>query len=426
MESPRNAGPTLKERMAALQSASKSAAPRRKSIEAVMAAKAAVTAMKPQVMAGFLKRSAGEGKLADVFFQRYTALHADPMLCFYEDEECSRPKGSVKLVKGTTCTPSGQAHEGRPPLIVVNVPATDDAKAKHLKLQFPNAEGASAWFQAITGALHQAYPESVPTAPASERVSTVGELPAKAPSATAVPAKRGSSFWRPTFHAAPQLMGGVELGGENLPAPARKASRRKSSLVATLIHDATDAVSKLMTRAPSSYDGDLGEGDLASMSDDEDEEENVHDAEDAMEEVEAAHEAMEAVDAEAKAAEEAAAAAAAEAEAAIAAEAEAERSSRADEEARAAAKARVAAAKKKRKAVEKAVDEARAAQRAAHLAEEWAIAEAEKALRRAEKAQRKRQARQSARQREATKKKAAAKKKAEKRAKKQSERDSGE
>ena len=100
MESPRNAGPTLKERMAALQSASKSAAPRRKSIEAVMAAKAAVTAMKPQVMAGFLKRSAGEGKLADVFFQRYTALHADPMLCFYEDEECSRPKGSVKLVKG--------------------------------------------------------------------------------------------------------------------------------------------------------------------------------------------------------------------------------------------------------------------------------------------------------------------------------------
>ena len=178
MESPRNAGPTLKERMAALQSASKSAAPRRKSIEAVMAAKAAVTAMKPQVMAGFLKRSAGEGKLADVFFQRYTALHADPMLCFYEDEECSRPKGSVKLVKGTTCTPSGQAHEGRPPLIVVNVPASDDAKAKHLKLQFPNAEGASAWFQAITGALHQAYPESVPTAPASERVSTVGELPA--------------------------------------------------------------------------------------------------------------------------------------------------------------------------------------------------------------------------------------------------------
>ena len=223
MESPRNAGPTLKERMAALQSASKSAAPRRKSIEAVMAAKAAVTAMKPQVMAGFLKRSAGEGKLADVFFQRYTALHADPMLCFYEDEECSRPKGSVKLVKGTTCTPSGQAHEGRPPLIIVNVPASDDAKAKHLKLQFSNAEGASAWFQAITGALHQAYPESVPTAPASERVSTVGELPAKAPSATAVPAKRGSSFWRPTFHAAPQLMGGVELGGENLPAPARKA-----------------------------------------------------------------------------------------------------------------------------------------------------------------------------------------------------------
>ena len=424
MESPRNAGPTLKERMAALQSASKSAAPRRKSIEAVMAAKAAVTAMKPQVMAGFLKRSAGEGKLADVFFQRYTALHADPMLCFYEDEECSRPKGSVKLVKGTTCTPSGQAHEGRPPLIIVNVPATDDAKAKHLKLQFPNAEGASAWFQAITGALHQAYPESVPTAPASERVSTVGELPAKAPSATAVPAKRGSSFWRPTFHAAPQLMGGVELGGENLPAPARKASRRKSSLAAPLAAVA-DAVSKLMTRAPSSYDGDLGEGDLASMSDDEDEEENVHDAEDAMEEVEAAHEAMEAVDAEAKAAEEAAAAAA-EAEAAIAAEAEAERSSRADEEARAAAKARVAAAKKKRKAVEKAVDEARAAQRAAHLAEEWAIAEAEKALRRAEKAQRKRQARQSARQREATKKKAAAKKKAEKRAKKQSERDSGE
>jgi len=411
--------------MAALQSASKSAAPRRKSIEAVMAAKAAVTAMKPQVMAGFLKRSAGEGKLADVFFQRYTALHADPMLCFYEDEECSRPKGSVKLVKGTTCTPSGQAHEGRPPLIVVNVPASDDAKAKHLKLQFPNAEGASAWFQAITGALHQAYPESVPTAPASERVSTVGELPAKAPSATAVPAKRGSSFWRPTFHAAPQLMGGVELGGENLPAPARKTSRRKSSLAAPLIAVA-DAVSKLMTRAPSSYDGDLGEGDLASMSDDEDEEEDVHDAEDAMEEVEAAHEAMEAVDAEAKAAEEAAAAAAAEAEAASAAEAEAERSSQVDEEARAAAKARVAAAKKKRKAVEKAVDEARAAQRAAHLAEEWAIAEAEKALRRAEKAQRKRQARLSARQRDAEKKKAAAKKKAEKRAKKQSERDSGE
>jgi len=411
--------------MAALQSASKSAAPRRKSIEAVMAAKAAVTAMKPQVMAGFLKRSAGEGKLADVFFQRYTALHADPMLCFYEDEECSRPKGSVKLVKGTTCTPSGQAHEGRPPLIVVNVPATDDAKAKHLKLQFPNAEGASAWFQAITSALHQAYPESVPTAPASERVSTVGELPAKAPSATAVPAKRGSSFWRPTFHAAPQLMGGVELGGENLPAPARKASRRKSSLAAPLAAVA-DAVSKLMTRAPSSYDGDLGEGDLASMSDDEDEEEDVHDAEDAMEEVEAAHEAMEAVDAEAKAAEEAAAAAAAEAEAASAAEAEAERSSQVDEEARAAAKARVAAAKKKRKAVEKAVDEARAAQRAAHLAEEWAIAEAEKALRRAEKAQRKRQARLSARQRDAEKKKAAAKKKAEKRAKKQSERDSGE
>ena len=418
MESPRNAGPTLKERMAALQSASKSAAPRRKSIEAVMAAKAAVTAMKPQVMAGFLKRSAGEGKLADVFFQRYTALHADPMLCFYEDEECSRPKGSVKLVKGTTCTPSGQAHEGRPPLIVVNVPASDDAKAKHLKLQFPNAEGASAWFQAITSALHQAYPESVPTAPASERVSTVGELPAKAPSATAVPAKRGSSFWRPTFHAAPQLMGGVELGGENLPAPARKASRRKSSLAAPLAAVA-DAVSKLMTRAPSSYDGDLGEGDLASMSDDEDEEEDVHDAEDAMEEVEAAHEAMEAVDAEAKAAEEAAAAAAAEAEAASAAEAEAERSSQVDEEARAAAKARVAAAKKKRKAVEKAVDEARAAQRAAHLAEEWAIAEAEKA-------QRKRQARLSARQRDAEKKKAAAKKKAEKRAKKQSERDSGE
>ena len=326
MESPRNAGPTLKERMAALQSASKSAAPRRKSIEAVMAAKAAVTAMKPQVMAGFLKRSAGEGKLADVFFQRYTALHADPMLCFYEDEECSRPKGSVKLVKGTTCTPSGQAHEGRPPLIVVNVPASDDAKAKHLKLQFSNAEGASAWFQAITGALHQAYPESVPTAPASERVSTVGELPAKAPSAGALPAKRGSSFWRPTFHAAPQLMGGVELGGENLPAPARKASRRKSSLAAPLIAVA-DAVSKLMTRAPSSYDGDLGEGDLASMSDDEDEEENVHDAEDAMEEVEAAHEAMEAVDAEAKAAEEAAAAAAAEAEAELEVEAEVEAAS---------------------------------------------------------------------------------------------------
>ena len=30
-------------------------------------------------------------------------------------------------------------------------------------------------------------------------------------------------------------MGGVELGGENLPAPARKASRRKSSLAAPLI-----------------------------------------------------------------------------------------------------------------------------------------------------------------------------------------------
>ena len=424
MESPRNAGPTLKERMAALQSASKSAAPRRKSIEAVMAAKAAVTAMKPQVMAGFLKRSAGEGKLADVFFQRYTALHADPMLCFYEDEECSRPKGSVKLVKGTTCTPSGQAHEGRPPLIVVNVPASDDAKAKHLKLQFPNAEGASAWFQAITSALHQAYPESVPTAPASERVSTVGELPAKAPSATAVPAKRGSSFWRPTFHAAPQLMGGVELGGENLPAPARKASRRKSSLAAPLAAVA-DAVSKLMTRAPSSYDGDLGEGDLARCRTTRTRRRTSTTRRTRWRRWRRRTRRWRR-SREAEAAEEAAAAAAAEAEAAIAAEAEAERSSRADEEARAAAKARVAAAKKKRKAVEKAVDEARAAQRAAHLAEEWAIAEAEKALRRAEKAQRKRQARQAARQREATKKKAAAKKKAEKRAKKQSERDSGE
>ena len=80
MESPRNAGPTLKERMAALQSASKSAAPRRKSIEAVMAAKAAVTAMKPQVMAGFLKRSAGEGKLADVFFQRYVSCPPSPVV----------------------------------------------------------------------------------------------------------------------------------------------------------------------------------------------------------------------------------------------------------------------------------------------------------------------------------------------------------
>ena len=183
-----------------------------------------------QLKAGLLKRSAGEGKLADVFFRRFTALHSDPMLCFFEDEERSRPKGSVHLVRGTTC------EAGPSPMVLVSVPASSDTKAKQLKLQLPTAEDAAEWLRALTGALAEAYPQAPAPAPAPapSPVSTEGVV-LTTPSAAAAPApeaaappeptKRGSSFWRPTFHKESIMMGGVELGGENAP---KESPRRKS------------------------------------------------------------------------------------------------------------------------------------------------------------------------------------------------------
>ena len=272
-----NVGLSLKERMAALQSASKSSSkssPRRENKESPRASVAvAVAATGAQLKAGFLKRSAGEGKLADVFYRRFTALYSDPMLCFFEDEERSRPKGSVHLVRGTTC------ESGPTSMVLVSVPASGDTKAKQLKLQFPTAEEAADWLRALTGALAEAYPQAPAPAPApaTAPVSTesvvlttqpAAAAPAPEPAAPPEPTKRGSSFWRPTFHETSIMMGGVELGGENAPP------RRKSSFAAPVLALAR-SVSKLLTRAPSSYDGDLGDGDLESMSDSEDEEEKV-------------------------------------------------------------------------------------------------------------------------------------------------------
>ena len=230
-----NVGLSLKERMAALQSASKSSSkssPRRENKESPRAsvAVAVVAATGAQLKAGLLKRSAGEGKLADVFFRRFTALHSDPMLCFFEDEERSRPKGSVHLVRGTTC------EAGPSPMVLVSVPASSDTKAKQLKLQLPTAEDAAEWLRALTGALAEAYPQAPAPAPAPapSPVSTEGVV-LTTPSAAAAPApeaaappeptKRGSSFWRPTFHKESIMMGGVELGGENAP---KESPRRKS------------------------------------------------------------------------------------------------------------------------------------------------------------------------------------------------------
>ena len=270
-----NVGLSLKERMAALQSASKSSSkssPRRENKESPRASVAvAVAATGAQLKAGFLKRSAGEGKLADVFYRRFTALYSDPMLCFFEDEERSRLKGSVHLARGTTC------ESGPTSMVLVSVPASGDTKAKQLKLQFPTAEEAADWLRALTGALAEAYPQAPAPAPAPAPVSTesvvlttqpAAAAPAPAATAPPEPTKRGSSFWRPTFHETSIMMGGVELGGENAPP------RRKSSFAAPVLALAR-SVSKLLTRSPSSFDGDLGDGDLESMSDSEDEEEKV-------------------------------------------------------------------------------------------------------------------------------------------------------
>ena len=270
-----NVGLSLKERMAALQSASKSSSkssPRRENKESPRASVAvAVAATGAQLKAGFLKRSAGEGKLADVFYRRFTALYSDPMLCFFEDEERSRLKGSVHLARGTTC------ESGPTSMVLVSVPASGDTKAKQLKLQFPTAEEAADWLRALTGALAEAYPQAPAPAPAPAPVSTesvvlttqpAAAAPAPAAAAPPEPTKRGSSFWRPTFHETSIMMGGVELGGENAPP------RRKSSFAAPVLALAR-SVSKLLTRSPSSFDGDLGDGDLESMSDSEDEEEKV-------------------------------------------------------------------------------------------------------------------------------------------------------
>ena len=270
-----NVGLSLKERMAALQSASKSSSkssPRRENKESPRASVAvAVAATGAQLKAGFLKRSAGEGKLADVFYRRFTALYSDPMLCFFEDEERSRLKGSVHLARGTTC------ESGPTSMVLVSVPASGDTKAKQLKLQFPTAEEAADWLRALTGALAEAYPQAPAPAPAPAPVSTesvvlttqpAAAAPAPEPAAPPEPTKRGSSFWRPTFHETSIMMGGVELGGENAPP------RRKSSFAAPVLALAR-SVSKLLTRSPSSFDGDLGDGDLESMSDSEDEEEKV-------------------------------------------------------------------------------------------------------------------------------------------------------
>jgi len=270
-----NVGLSLKERMAALQSASKSSSkssPRRENKESPRASVAvAVAATGAQLKAGFLKRSAGEGKLADVFYRRFTALYSDPMLCFFEDEERSRLKGSVHLVRGTTC------ESGPTSMVLVSVPASGDTKAKQLKLQFPTEEEAADWLRALTGALAEAYPQAPAPAPAPAPVSTesvvlttqpAAAAPAPAAAAPPEPTKRGSSFWRPTFHETSIMMGGVELGGENAPP------RRKSSFAAPVLALAR-SVSKLLTRSPSSFDGDLGDGDLESMSDSEDEEEKV-------------------------------------------------------------------------------------------------------------------------------------------------------
>ena len=270
-----NVGLSLKERMAALQSASKSSSkssPRRENKESPRASVAvAVAATGAQLKAGFLKRSAGEGKLADVFYRRFTALYSDPMLCFFEDEERSRLKGSVHLARGTTC------ESGPTSMVLVSVPASGDTKAKQLKLQFPTAEEAADWLRALTGALAEAYPQAPAPAPAPAPGSTesvvlttqpAAAAPAPEPAAPPEPTKRGSSFWRPTFHETSIMMGGVELGGENAPP------RRKSSFAAPVLALAR-SVSKLLTRSPSSFDGDLGDGDLESMSDSEDEEEKV-------------------------------------------------------------------------------------------------------------------------------------------------------
>ena len=55
--------------------------------------------------AGWLKR-AGAGMLSGSYFTRWAVLHADPALVFYEDEACTRPKGTVFLQRGATCAES--------------------------------------------------------------------------------------------------------------------------------------------------------------------------------------------------------------------------------------------------------------------------------------------------------------------------------
>ena len=397
--------------------------------------------------AGYVRRNAGDGgPLSNVFFRRYAALYTDAKLCFYEDDARERQKGSVDLPPGTKSAVSEN-------FCVLDIPA-DGGGSRKLKLQALTAEEAVSWHEAVQTVLSRSAfkgwleedapptdtpkeaadtptvivdtPSDVVSAPGADAadtpvlVETPVESASEAPPTVAVdspseaaapsePTRRGSSFWKVEVHSAPKAMGGVELGGADEEAPP--LMKALSSAAQAVGDWMANAGRVLGGESTASLESEFCEGDILSMSDEEDLAEEVEAAEAqraAADAVDAAAEAQQALAEEAKQAKAATAAAmreeaeaekeAKEAEARLERESAAvnEADARARADARAAARARARAAKKARAAAEAEEREARAAERAAALADEWARAEAKAAAKAREKAHRRREARAAA------------------------------
>ena len=399
LDAVRAAMPSLKDRMAALAgagAAEKANAP----------AKATTTIPVPtttgaQVRAGFIKRSAGESKLATVMLTRYTILFSDPIFIFYQDEARTVPKGGFEIVRGHRVV-----HEGT----TCSIEPSEGFKARSLRLQASSAEEATEWVASIAAAIAGAFPPAAepvesatpadpssptPSSPASPKKPIDGapDPMKEKPSGGASPStKRTLFFWKAKASNDGIAVGGVELGGEGLDSPAKTKSRgrvrdilehapptRMLARASSALRSAGSAILRSFSSAGSLHDDEL---DIESLSDDEDNAEGrdaVQAASEEVEQAEAAAEAVASIAAEAKVA----------ADRATEAMAEQKRveKSGGGPGAKAAAKAAKAAAAAAQEAADAVV--------AARLAEEWAFAKAKAAMKRAEKAEAKLAAKQA-------------------------------